>query len=171
MSDQFCPLCGAFVPAAEDSCAFCQKEVSSMTAPRPYTIDPSAIRHKQNLFLWLLLISIMWGGVNIAIAFTALQIAQEEKEDATIRDIRFNRIEIQSSKYQTLQTVLQTSTFCSRLFNFYFLAVWFQYIRTMGYSRWASFGHILLLFIPLVNLIVFFVMLYKGRKLIVEYSR
>ena len=107
----------------------------------------------------------------IAIAFTALRIAQEEMPEATIRDIRFNQIEIQSNKYQTLQIALQTSNFFGRLFGCYAFFVWFQYIRTMGYSRLASVGHVLLLiFIPLVNLIVFLFMLHKERKLIREHS-
>ena len=173
MSNQFCPHCGASVSEIETSCPYCQKNLSplvSETYQQSFDIDPNAIQRKQNLFLWLFLAALVWGGCNIAIAYTALGIAKEEVPEATLRDIRFDRIEIQSSQYHTLQTVLRISKSLSGFLTIYMCIVWFQYVQTMGYSRWGAFGHLLLLLIPLVNLIVFLVMLRKGRVLITQYS-
>jgi hypothetical protein len=120
MSDQFCQKCGAFIPAEETSCPYCRQELPSTVSEIQKTasdIDLYAIRYKQNLFLWLMLVAFAWGGVNIWIASTALEIAREEMPEATFRNIRFNQIEIQSEKYRTLQTVLQTSASFSRIFQ------------------------------------------------------
>ena len=148
--------------------------MSSLVAKMPQPsvdIDPNAIRRKQNLFLWLFLAGLVWGGCNIAIAFTALGIAKEEIPDAIFRDIRFNRIDVQAEQYHTLQTVLGISKLLIDVLTIYLLVLWFQYIRTMGYSRLGAIGHLLLLFVPLVNLIVFLVMLRKGRVLIAKHSQ
>ena len=178
MSNQFCPYCGAFVQTTETSCPYCQKALSattpatSETTHSSFSIDPNTIRRKQNLILWLFIITLVWGAVIIPLAFTALRIAQEEIPEATIRDIRFNRIEVQSKTYQMLVIVLQISKTCSNIFFIYCCVVWFQYIRSMGYSRWGAAGHLLLLiFVPLVNLIVFLVMIHKGRVLIAQHSQ
>ena len=176
MFDQFCPYCGASVQATDTSCPYCRKALStsppaSKTTQSSFGIDPDTIRRKQNLFLWLMLIVFVWGGINITIASIALDIAREENPEAVFRDIRFNRIEIQSKKYQTLQTILQISVLLGNFLQVYMFGIWFQYIRSMGYSRLGAIGHLLLLFVPLVNLIVFFVMLRKGRVLIARYSQ
>ena len=171
MSNQFCPYCGAFVQATEASCPYCRKALSvspsvSETTRSSFGIDPDLIRRKQNLILWLFIITFVWSAVIVPLAFTALRIAREEVPEATMRDVRFNRIEVQSKTYQTLVIVLKISKICSNFFFGYCCVIWFQYIRSMGYSRWGAAGHLLLLFIPLVNLIVFLVMIHKGRVLI-----
>ncbi|MCL2743379.1 MAG: zinc ribbon domain-containing protein [Planctomycetaceae bacterium] len=173
MSNQFCPQCGVAVQAAETFCPFCQKALPSFASEvsQPSLgIDTDAIRRKQKTILWLFLIGLLWGAVILPTAFVTLQIAREEIPDASIRDVRFNRIEVQSKTYQTLVMILQTSQFCSRIFFGYYLFVWFKYVRAMGYSRLASTGHILIQFILLVNMIVFLVMIHKGRVLIAKYS-
>ena len=177
MSNQFCPYCGAFVQVTETSCPYCRKALStspsvSETTHLSFGVDPDTIRRKQNLILWLFIITLVWCAVIIPLAFTALRIAQEEVPEVTMRDIRLNRIEVQSKTYQTLVVVLQISKTCSSIFFVYCCVVWFQYIRSMGYSRWGAVGHLLLLIlIPLVNLVVFLVMIHKGRVLIAKHSQ
>ncbi len=134
------------------------------------SVDAQAIQRKQNHILWLAFIGIVWGAVIIPVAFAALRKAQEEIPEATIRDVRFDRIVIESPEYKALQVVLLTSYPLSRLFSYYCLFVWFQYVRLLGYSRGASVGHVVLLLLPLVNLIMFLVMLQKGRRLVAECS-
>lgn len=173
MPEPCCPHCGASLSTNETTCPFCRK---GLTTSAPETIQdvsdisPEAIQHKQTLILRLVLVALLWGAIIVPIAFAAVNIAKEEMPTVTGRDVRFNRIEIQSPKYKTLQVILQTSAVLKRIFGCFCFVVWFQYLRTMGYSRWASAGHILLMFIPLVNLIVFLVMIHKGRVLIAEYS-
>jgi hypothetical protein len=164
MSDHVCPQCGAFLQETETVCPYCRKEQSQTSAD----IYADEIRRQQNLILWLFFIWLVWAAVALSLFFTAFRIAQAEIPEVTARDMRFNQIEIQSKTYHTLMIVLRISRTCSSIFTVYCFAVWFRYVRTLGYSRLASIGHLLLVFVPLINLIVFLVMLHKGRVLIAE---
>ena len=64
------------------------------------------IRRAKNLFYLLFILCLVYGGIHIYLAESALYEAQLERPEMTLRDVRFDRVEIESEKYHTLQTIL-----------------------------------------------------------------
>jgi hypothetical protein len=114
-------------------------------------LDLLQIQRKRNQFCWLLLASILIGTIAITFACVALEYAKKEKADISIRDIRFNRVEIQSPQYHFCRIgaiVCRTSGML--LIPLTFVAL-FQYLRSLRYSYRRSILFLLIL-LPIINL-------------------
>jgi hypothetical protein len=136
-------------------------------------LDLSQIQRKRNQFSWLFLACLLIGGIAITFAFIALEYAKTEKADATIREVRFNRIEIQSPQYHFWRILaFVCSTSGKILLTPITLIVYFQYLRSLGYSFRRSVLYFLItLFLPVINLFIILYFLRLGGKYINDSNR
>jgi hypothetical protein len=133
-------------------------------------LDLLQIQRKRNQLCWLLLACVLVGVIAITFAFIALEYAKTEKADATIRDVRFNLIEIQSPQYHFWRILAMVcSTSGKTLLTPITLIVYFQYLRSLGYSSRRSILYLIVtLILPIINLFILLYFLRLGSKYINE---
>ncbi|MDR2172550.1 MAG: hypothetical protein LBP59_20615 [Planctomycetaceae bacterium] len=130
--------------------------------------DVLLIKKKRRQFLWLILACFVVGGINITLLFISLDIARRERPETTVREVRFQLVEIQSQEYQSYRAVLSAFDLFGKLFLT--PAIWFvyfQYLHSLGYSKKRSLCYLLAtLFLPIINLILLLYFIHLGGKYI-----
>ncbi|MDR2115139.1 MAG: hypothetical protein LBP87_02035 [Planctomycetaceae bacterium] len=117
-------------------------------------LDVSQIQRKRNQFCWLLLACLLLGFINITLPFIAFEYAKKEKADITLREVRFNLVEIQSPQYHFWQFWATACSTSGKLLLIPYTIFWFQYFRSSGYSYKSSILCSLGMSFPLFNFFI-----------------
>lgn len=150
-----CPKCSAAVSADDRVCPFCGKMFDEPVAVDLPDVDGDLIRRKRNLFCWLFLACLLIGGINIFLAFQALKIGWEEVPELTFRDVRFERVEIESPKYRQIRNVMSFLNIGGEILGIVLLYVYVQWLWAMDYSNTKTLLITLgTIFLPIVNMVI-----------------